>query len=78
VPVIHSPNLPKKPQVFYYDLLVHQQPRPGRSAHVAVLSIVPYETLYHSLSTEQTEINRIIADASKGSKFYEVLFGALP
>ena len=25
-----------------------------------------------SLSTEQTEINRIIADASKGSKFYEV------
>jgi hypothetical protein len=27
---------------------------------------------HRSLSTEQSEINRIIAEASKGSKFYEV------
>jgi hypothetical protein len=47
VPVIYSPNLPKRPQVFYYDSLVHQQPKPGRSAHVTALPIdVPYEELY--------------------------------
>lgn len=26
----------------------------------------------HSLAKDQTEINRIIAEASKGSKFYDV------
>ena len=29
-------------------------------------------TRHCSLSAEQSEINRIIAEASKGSKFYEV------
>ena len=28
----------------------------------------------NSLANDQTEINRIIAEASKGSKFYEVCF----
>lgn len=34
------------------------------------------QTISYRLAKDQTEINRIIAEASKGSKFYEVqLFG---
>jgi DNA polymerase kappa len=44
----------------------------GYVSKCTVRATVPHETPHNSLSTEQTEINRIIADASKGSKFYEV------
>ncbi|KAI0256368.1 hypothetical protein BJV78DRAFT_1171398 [Lactifluus subvellereus] len=47
------------------------QPEPSQEASSLILRLAGPSTTKAGLSTEQTEINRIIADASKGSKFYE-------
>ncbi|KAH9979034.1 hypothetical protein BGW80DRAFT_1442884 [Lactifluus volemus] len=47
------------------------QPDPSQEASSLLLRLAGPSTTKAGLSTEQTEINRIIADASKGSKFYE-------
>ena len=62
----------KSLQVLYYDSLVLRRPKPGKSTHHVTTLPWAHEASHASLSTEQTEINRIIAEASKGSKFYEV------
>ncbi|KAI0295820.1 hypothetical protein B0F90DRAFT_1637231 [Multifurca ochricompacta] len=45
--------------------------QPSQEAASLVLRLAGPSTTKAGLSTEQTEINRVIADASKGSKFYE-------